>query len=313
MAREYVDQHVVPQSYLKRFATRVSKEKYIIGTRVVGNNGVPKVFFDSISNVGYVRNFYDVEDKEDPKYWEHFLAKQIDVLCGNQLDNIISPMYLSNEKSVVLNQTSKMVLSKIIMAQLIRVPGSVEAAREIGLRVKQKALTRFQNLLPLQRANGCERIVNDFFSGVHLKEVFFNHSFSDENFAKYCKLLTDDYVWLLCFNSFADSVPFITSDNPVILENSVNSKIGLFHNGLISAETCLYFPLNPEIAVMCFSRKGFVGSVLDDCDGQMFVLNDLKTIVEKNYRVAEQAFVHTFIPLSLFEKTKDAARSTFRG
>lgn len=302
MAREYVDQHVVPQSYLKRFALKVEKDKYIIYTRVVGHDGMPKVFLESISNVGYVRNLYDVEDKEDPKHWEHFLAKQIDILCGNQLDSIISPIYLSNENAVVLSKVSKAVLSRIIMAQLIRIPKSIEEARKIGIKVKEKALARFQKILPLQYASECERIVNEFFSDAHQKEVFFNHSFSDEIFEKYCNLLVDDYVWLLCFNSVAKVIPFITSDNPVILENSVNGKTGLFHNGLIGAETCLFFPLNPEVAVMCFSRKGIVGGTLDDCDGQMFVLNDIKTIVEKNYRIAKQAFVHSFLPPSFFEK-----------
>jgi hypothetical protein len=35
--------------------------------------GKPKFFINSNDNVGFIDNIYDVTDKSDPKYWEHYL------------------------------------------------------------------------------------------------------------------------------------------------------------------------------------------------------------------------------------------------
>lgn len=80
MAKDFTDQHIVPKRYLDRFGTKAGK-RTIIGTRIV-MKGKLKFFSDSTANVGYIKNYYDVTDKNDPKYWEHYFAREIDTLCG---------------------------------------------------------------------------------------------------------------------------------------------------------------------------------------------------------------------------------------
>lgn len=93
MGKNYTNQHIVPKRYLNRFGTPDGK-KTLIGTRTT-EKGKPRFFRDATSNVGYVKNIYDVTDKSDPKYWEHFFAREIDSLCGKPMQNIIAKVTLS--------------------------------------------------------------------------------------------------------------------------------------------------------------------------------------------------------------------------
>lgn len=83
MGKDYTDQHIVPKRYLDRFGVSDGK-RTMIGTRIVKKDEV-KFFMDSTTNVGYIKNYYDVTDKDDPKYWEHFFAREIDALCGHDI------------------------------------------------------------------------------------------------------------------------------------------------------------------------------------------------------------------------------------
>jgi len=99
MGKEYVNQHIVPKRYLDRFASQIG-DKRIIGTRLY-TRGKVKFFLESTDNVGFIKNYYDVSDKEDPKYWEHFFASEIDSLCGKELSNIISTITMSHKEGMV--------------------------------------------------------------------------------------------------------------------------------------------------------------------------------------------------------------------
>lgn len=66
MGKDYTDQHIVPKRYLDRFGVSDGK-RTMIGTRIVKKDEV-KFFMDSTTNVGYIKNYYDVTDKDDPKY-----------------------------------------------------------------------------------------------------------------------------------------------------------------------------------------------------------------------------------------------------
>lgn len=113
MAKDYVKQHIVPKRYLDRFGTK-DGEKTIIGTRIVSKGNV-QFFTESTENVGYIKNYYDVTDKDDPKYWEHYFAREIDTLCGRDMENIIAKATLFQKNAPVLLAHDKEVLSKSLL------------------------------------------------------------------------------------------------------------------------------------------------------------------------------------------------------
>lgn len=241
MAKDFTNQHIVPKRYLDRFGIK-DRKTTIIGTRIL-EKGEVKFFTTSTDNVGYIKNYYDVTDKDDPKYWEHFFAKEIDTLCGCDMENIIAKVTLSQWKATVLSLSDKETLSKVIVAQLMRIPESIDyLTGHIYPRVSKQTKQEITSLLPqfLLDKHG-EQIRNMEFSPQYQKELVLNHTFETKNFDRYCKILQDG-IWVIYVNAIYDSIPFMTSDNPVLVEGIGKTETGLFFNGLASPTTCIFYP-----------------------------------------------------------------------
>jgi hypothetical protein len=299
MAKQFVNQHIVPKRYLDRFASKVDG-KYIIGTRYYEKKQ-PKLFRASTADVGYIKNFYDVTDRDDPKYWEHFFAREIDSLCGREMDNLISTITLSQYDVPVLSEHYKQVLSKVTVAQMMRVPSSVAYIKEIYPRIEKAVKDSVIAAIPDSlMAKYKPKIQNIKLDEQWQKEQFFNHSFAPENFDRYCSLM-QDRIWVVYVNTQRDNMPFATSDNPVLVEGVGKKELGLFHNGLANPSTCIFYPISPTIAVASYSRAGIMSVVADELDGRKFFLGELKYIMDKNIKIMEQAHHHSFIPQPLFD------------
>lgn len=301
MAKDYTNQHIVPKRYLDRFGTKDGK-RTIIGTRIV-NKGNVRFFTDSTVNVGYIKNYYDVTDKNDPKYWEHYFAREIDTLCGQDMENIIAKVTLSRSDAVVLSAHDKEILSKLIIAQLMRIPESIDYVKtvlypRVSAQVKEDLVS---TLPPAFVEKHREQIMNTEFPEQYQKELVLNHSFEPANFDRYCKVLQDG-VWVVYVNMHRDTMPFLTSDNPVLVERVGSKETGMFRNGLANPATCIFYPLSPGIAVAIYSRQGRVGVVSDEYDGKKTMLGELKYIMNKNEKIMSQAYHHSFIPQPLYDE-----------
>lgn len=233
MAEEYVRQHIVPKRYLDRFAS-CENGKHLIGTRYYkkGSKKDPVFFIDSTANVGYLKNYYDVKDKDDPKYWEHYFAEQIDTLSGLPLEHIIQTVNMSYNGAIVLTRQDRQVLSKLIVAQMLRVPSSVDYVQgDLYKRVSKNVKTNIicaLSVLPAPLFEKCKaKVLSAELSPLDLKQHFLNQSFSPEQFTKYCDIL-NHRIYIVFYNSRWQKIPFITSDNPVIVEGIGNDKLACF-------------------------------------------------------------------------------------
>lgn len=300
MAKGYTNQHIVPKRYLDRFGTKDGK-RTIIGTRIV-NQDKERFFTDSTANVGYIKNYYDVTDKNDSKYWEHYFAREIDTLCGQDMENIIAKVTLSRPDVTVLSACDKKVLSKLIIAQLMRIPESIDYAKtELYQRAFKEVKEDMMSTLPqFMFGKYGEQLKNLELPEQNRKELFFNHVFAPENFDRYCKILQDG-IWRAYVNTQRSNMPFLTSDNPVLVERIGNKETGVFYNGLGNPATCIFYPLSPEIAVAIYSQQGILEMIFDKYDGKKMMIDDLKFIRNKNKKIMEQAYRHSFIPQPLFD------------
>ena len=301
MAKGYTNQHIVPKRYLDRFGTKDGK-RTIIGTRIVSKGNV-RFFTESTENVGYIKNYYDVTDKNDPKYWEHYFAREIDTLCGQDMENIIAKVTLSCPNVTVLSAHDKEVLSKLIIAQLMRIPKSIDYVKtvlypRVSAQVKEDLVS---TLPPAFFEKHREQIMNTEFSEQDQKELVLNHSFEPVNFDRYCKVLQDG-IWVAYLNTRWDTMPFLTSDNPVLLEGVGSKETGMFRNGLANPATCIFYPLSPGIAVAIYSRQGILGLAADEYDGRKVLLDELKYIMSRNANIMAQAHRHSFIPQPLYDE-----------
>lgn len=306
MAKDLTKQHIVPKRYLDRFGRKGGK-RTIIGTRLI-SKGKVRFFEDSTANVGYIKNYYDVTDKTDPKYWEHYFAREIDTLCGQTMENIIAQVMLSQKNATVLSDQDKQVLSKVIVAQLMRIPESIDYVKNVlyprvSAQVKEDLISA---LPPDFVEKHREQIMNTEFSEQNQKELMFNHSFEPAYFDRYCDVLQAG-VWVVYVNTRRDTMPFLTSDNPVLVERVGSKDTGMFCNGLANPATCIFYPISPSIAVTIYSRRGIMGLVADEYDGRKVLLDDLKYIMSRNVKIMAQAYRHSFIPQPLYDVVKNGS------
>ena len=217
------------------------------------------------------------------------------------MDNLISTITLSQYDVPVLSEHYKQVLSKVTVAQMMRVPSSVAYIKEIYPRIEKAVKDSVIAAIPDSlMAKYKPKIQNIKLDEQWQKEQFFNHSFAPENFDRYCSLM-QDRIWVVYVNTQRDNMPFATSDNPVLVEGVGKKELGLFHNGLANPSTCIFYPISPTIAVASYSRAGIMSVVADELDGRKFFLGELKYIMDKNIKIMEQAHHHSFIPQPLFD------------
>lgn len=143
--------------------------------------------------------------------------------------------------------------------------------------------------------------MNTEFSEQDQKELVLNHSFEPVNFDRYCKVLQDG-IWVAYLNTRRDTMPFLTSDNPVLVEGVGSKETGMFRNGLANPATCIFYPLSPGIAVAIYSRQGILGLAADEYDGRKVLLDELKYIMSRNVNIMAQAHRHSFIPQPLYDE-----------
>ena len=257
---------------------------------------------------GSLPNYYDVTDKNDPKYWEHYFAREIDTLCGQDMENIIAKATLFQKNATILSDQDKQVLSKVIVAQLMRIPESIDYVKNVlyprvSAQVKENLISA---LPPTFAEKHMEQIMSTEFSELGQKELMFNHTFEPANFDRYCDVLQAG-VWVAYVNTRRDTMPFLTSDNPVLVERVGSKDTGMFRNGLANPATCIFFPLSPGIAVAIYSRQGILGLVADEYDGRKVLLDDLKYIMSRNVKIMAQAYRHSFIPQPLYDVVKNGS------
>ena len=115
---------------MKRFGKKnLNNKGYNIEVKQLKSN---KIFIDSVDNVAFRKNFYDVSDKKDSKHWEKFFSSEIEPLYGPVMTNIIASLTLSQKKNDVLTVSQIHSLSKMIIFQVLRVPGFLERRFENG-------------------------------------------------------------------------------------------------------------------------------------------------------------------------------------
>lgn len=316
MGKELSKNHIVPKRYLDRFAEK-SRNQYVIGTRIKKNDQVI-IFPQSTENVGYLKDYYDVDDKPDKKYWEKFFAETQDSLCGSELSRIIAAATLSKPGTRILGEHEKDVLARIIMSQMIRVPSSFEHTKAMYPSIAKEVKALAREIIPRKDRKRYEQVIEwTNLTEKQLKQIHLNVALNPENFEKYCDILKKR-LWIVAYNSQRDNMPFITSDNPVLFERFFSDKKGLFVNGISDPFSCIFFPLSPSIAIINYSCAGLmfladpqfdfndpecgktVSNIYDLMDGKTQMLNDEKFIGNKNIAIMDQAFRFSFIPQPLY-------------
>ena len=301
MAESYKNQHIVCQAYLNRFATKTGKH-YIIGTRLQSPKQGVKLFTNSVSNVAYIENYYDTCVKNDKKFWEHYLDKEFDALCGQPLGNIVAKITLCPTDRRVLTEDDKALLSRIIISQILRVPAFLDehVVKSEGMLegFKQEIL----NNLPPVFENQRHLIEQISFDSDERKDMVLSSVFDQKRFFKFCNILQRK-VWFVFYNEIRGVMPFITSDNPVVITDIKGREETMTSIGLANNKTVILYPLTPSILIGIYSSELFLGSI-EKFDGYRMPIDEMKFITNVNLMLMRQSYIHSFLPEPLFTMAK---------
>lgn len=251
MIKSNIKQHVVPRSYLKRFGKKnLNNKGYNIAVKQLKSN---KIFIDSVDNVAFRKNFYDVSDKKDSKHWEKFFSSEIEPLYGPEMTNIIASLTLSNKKNDILTVSQLVLLSKMISFQILRVPGFLERRFKNGEIMFDETINETSQWFQLPP----EIIKSKLEDSVKNKDNFIRNMtipliVDKDRLDKLSDVLAEK-IWLIYFNN--SSVPFITSDSPVVMHNIIRNSVSYADNGIGRDDTFIYYPISSKILIRIIPRN----------------------------------------------------------
>ncbi len=294
MKEKFKNQHIVPVSYLNHFATKQKSGKYVIKTFCKAKDGHIKPFEQNTENVGYITNYYDVPEKGDPKYWEHFLDENFDRLCGKRLENLISEATLSPDGYEIITEEKKDFLSRIIMSQLLRVPDFFNYGYPVAERIIKKTKLQLVDFLLEEDPEKAKFVQDLSFSSSMKKDMMLEGMFNEKRFAKFCNILKDK-IWVIYFNEESATFPFITCDNPVLVTSIDGKKIGMTQNGLINNKTCVYFPISKSVLIALYSPEVWFGGFKKYNGKKINITKDKQFIAFINKALCNQAHNHIFV------------------
>lgn len=293
MSEQFKNQHIVPVSYLNHFGTKQKSGKYLIGARTVKDNKLSKPFRQSTENVGYICNYYDVPEREDPKHWEHFLDEKFDRLCGQKLEHIIAHAAVSPNKTVILDDDRKDLLSKIIISQILRVPDFFDFGYKKFQEVMKKTKGDLIDTFSAIAQDKVHIVENLQVTNTQQKDMILTGAFDERRFEKYCNILKTK-VWVAFYNCDYKKTPFVTCDNPVLVINQAGNKTGVFVNGLIQNDTFIFFPVSPAVMIAIYSPTILCGGISLFNGMKVNLTSEEKFVSFINRKLINQAFKHVF-------------------
>ncbi|MCD1277073.1 DUF4238 domain-containing protein [Streptococcus sinensis] len=293
MIKSNIKQHVVPKSYLKRFGKKnLNNKGYNIAVKQFKLN---KIFIDSVDNVAFRKNFYDVSDKFDPKYWENYFSREIEPLYGPEMANIIASLTLSQNKDDVLTVSQIHMLSKMISFQVLRVPGFLERRFKHGEIMFDETINETSQRFELHPET-IKSILDDFVNNKNdfIRDMTIPLIAEKGRLDKLSEVLADK-IWLIYFNN--SSVPFITSDSPVVMYNCISNSVSYADNGVGRDDTFIYYPLSSKILIKIVPRNFWGGNMKSLNNTLRFLSNhDIPFVNSVNNLQAKHAerqiFVH---------------------
>ena len=221
--------------------------------------------------MAFRKNFYDVSDKKDSKHWEKFFSSEIEPLYGPEMTNIIASITLSQKKNDVLTVSQIHSLSKMITFQVLRVPGFLERRFENGKIMFDETINETSEQFELHPET-IKLILDD---SVNNKDDFIRDKTIPliaevDRLEKFSKVLVDK-IWLIYFNN--SSVPFITSDSPVVMYNFIRNSVSYADNGVGRDDTFIYYPLSNKILIKIVPMN-FWGGIMKNLNNTLGFLSN---------------------------------------
>lgn len=268
-------QHYVPQTYLKNFATgKKNNSLYVFSA------SPRKIYSSQVEDTATERNFYTVERSKNKYIWENTYAQYIEPTFGTLLKQIrkYCENALVQSNSTVISKEQKELLSKNIVIQMLRGKQTRKYERNLYDELLPSVFGDAKDRFPGLDEHMLEKSFKKFSTDDnYFKEISMRANFNKESIIKFSNVLLQ---YSFVFYRITGSTPFVTSDNPVILINSITQNATPFVNGLSKNTTIVYFPISPCLLLSAFHPEFGFGAlnsrnctleILDDCKEKEFI------------------------------------------
>ncbi len=290
--------HYVPQAYLKFFSKENEKGEFIIHVfdKVSG-----KFFFANITDIAEKRNFNKVENdrfifstpNRDPLFYEYKYTDLIEGKIPRIIRNITSSCTLCKPTVQVLTDEIKQDLAIMIVVQLLRTPQSRENTHKIGNPICGSVISSIHKQIESQKDIEKKElffsVLNDFeYTERFSNSVHLQFTMDNDRIEKYAQLLVQNRSWVIYENKYYDSIPFVTSDNPVIMQNMKSGELGFGVNALENDATVISMPLTPKYMVSLYHKGCEFGLNSQSYENKCIAIDEINFIFSQILLQREQ-------------------------
>ena len=261
-------QHYVPQGYLKNFASgKKGKNVFVL------SKSRRFVYPDNIENIAAERHFYTIDSYEDKYFWDDLYAKIVEPQLSPLLEKIRQNCenVLIQNKATVISRDDKKNLMFHLIFQLLRGKQTRKYEKELYERTIPKAFKSaqkyFKNLDNEKLTEVFQKIEND---KNYFKELSMESILNEELLLKMANILIN---YNFVFYRTNSAIPFITSDNPVMVINSDTLNAMPFSNGLLQPSTIICYPISPKL-ILCAYHPYRFKTVLKKRDRTLEILDN---------------------------------------
>lgn len=306
MASEPKKHHFVPRGYLRFFAQEIKEDVYQIA---VFDKTSGKRYLNNIDDVAEMKNYNRVEidrynmpvPDKNPLYYEHLYPRLIEDDIPKILRRTISSFTLTPTTKLSLGDNLKAHLARMLVIQMMRTPRSRSFFTEVCQRPFYTSIQQTLDFLATNPGNRnwhaeIEQLREFRYTNEFAKSAILSLATSEERIAHFSNVLIDDYCWMAYSNQLVDTMPFITSDEPVLLTDIKGQHVGLENNPLARPTTMFCFAINSQYMLSLHRKDSLHGSGMKAFADQCLNINDMKYVVRMNLLHIEhstrQVFTH---------------------
>ena len=226
MKNHVKNQHYVPQFLLKNFSSREesfiwaydTNEKYSKQNRIKER---------AIKKVASEKFFYDIHNNETENSYEYVLEK-----IENDTAPIIAEI-IKTKNIKDLSEEERGTLSLFIVTQILRTKGNLLQSESETESISKHLEEKWNIKMPDIDSKKV------WFSTLHKHKIF--------------KEIIMNKIWVL----YESNNSFLISDNPVTLQNVINTNKHRGTLGIDSPGIEIYLPLSPSLTICMFCEKFF--------------------------------------------------------
>ena len=139
------------------------------------------------------------------------------------------------------------------------------------------------------------------FTDNQVKHFILSYITNPDKMEQYCRILIDK-PWVVYINRYYQALPFITSDNPVVMTNLKTRSFSRGDNGIGNASTVIFFPINPYIAIGIYPYQ--FRDYLKKWESKELICSDedIQFIITMNQCELSQCHNQAFIPIDLYNE-----------